>query len=152
VATDPSPRAWGPRIVLDVRCGTGTYMRALARDLGELVGQHAFCEALRRTEVGSFTLGRSHEPDAVTWSDVRDAATLIDEAVPRLTIDAAAIDQVGLGARLPFPADRPELAGAPHLALVDADGSFVAMAEPTTDGTLLQPRSVFVDPPAPRVE
>lgn len=149
---EPEEGLWGPRAVLDVRCGTGTYMRALARDLGQLVGQHAHCEALRRTEVGSFTLDRSHAPDAVEWSDVRDAASLLDDDVPRLTVDDAAIELVGLGARLPFPSDRPDLAGVPHLALVDRDGAFISMAEPNPDASLLQPRSVFVDPPPARVE
>ena len=38
------------------RCSTGTYIRALARDLGDAVGAGGYCAALRRTEVGPFSI------------------------------------------------------------------------------------------------
>src|SRR5207245_6249238 len=43
-----------PRLQLLVRCGKGTYIRALARDLGQRLGCGALVEELRRTRVGSF--------------------------------------------------------------------------------------------------
>jgi tRNA pseudouridine55 synthase len=43
-----------PRLDLVVRCGKGTYIRSLARDLGERLGCGALVEALRRTQVGPF--------------------------------------------------------------------------------------------------
>jgi tRNA pseudouridine55 synthase len=42
------------RAVLEVRCGKGTYVRALARDLGRALGCYSHVEALRRTKVGAF--------------------------------------------------------------------------------------------------
>lgn len=42
------------RCVLEARCGKGTYVRALARDLGRALGAYAHVEALRRTRVGAF--------------------------------------------------------------------------------------------------
>src|SRR5690606_28537290 len=42
-----------PELVLDVRCSSGTYVRALARDLGEALGTGAHLARLRRTEVGA---------------------------------------------------------------------------------------------------
>jgi tRNA pseudouridine55 synthase len=42
------------RCVLEARCGKGTYVRALARDLGRALGTCAHVEALRRTRVGAF--------------------------------------------------------------------------------------------------
>ena len=47
-----------------ITCGTGTYVRALARDLGRETGSAAHLESLRRTHCGEF--------------DVRDAASLQD--------------------------------------------------------------------------
>jgi tRNA pseudouridine55 synthase len=44
-----------PRLDIEVRCGKGTYVRALARDLGERLGCGAYVQTLRRTRVGSFT-------------------------------------------------------------------------------------------------
>jgi tRNA pseudouridine55 synthase len=47
------------RCVLEARCGKGTYVRALARDLGRALGTLGHVEALRRTRVGCFTEDRA---------------------------------------------------------------------------------------------
>ena len=62
-------RAW---LSATITCGSGTYIRALARDLGRASGSAAHLESLRRTRCGQF--------------DVRDAASLEDlrNAPPRL--------------------------------------------------------------------
>jgi tRNA pseudouridine55 synthase len=46
-----------PDVQLRVRCSSGTYVRALARDLGQALGVGAYLTALRRTAVGSFAVG-----------------------------------------------------------------------------------------------
>src|SRR5262249_16947471 len=51
--------------VLDAECGKGTYVRALARDLGRALGTCAHVEALRRTRVGAFG-----EEDAVALAEL----------------------------------------------------------------------------------
>jgi tRNA pseudouridine55 synthase len=52
--------AWEPPdATLRVRCGAGTYVRALARDLGRACGSAAHCQALRRTASGQFTLAQA---------------------------------------------------------------------------------------------
>lgn len=43
-----------PRLTLDIRCGKGTYIRSLARDLGAALGAGGMLAALRRTETGRF--------------------------------------------------------------------------------------------------
>jgi tRNA pseudouridine55 synthase len=58
-----------PTAVLDVACSAGTYVRALARDLGRAVGSAGYLGALRRTASGPFTLADAH-----TLDDVRAAA------------------------------------------------------------------------------
>ncbi len=45
-----------PTALLDVECSKGTYIRALARDLGEALGSGAFLSGLRRSENGGYTL------------------------------------------------------------------------------------------------
>jgi len=47
--------AW-PRLVLDIRCGKGTYIRSLARDLGRALGTGGMLAGLRRTAVGRFAV------------------------------------------------------------------------------------------------
>jgi tRNA pseudouridine55 synthase len=49
-----------------VTCRSGTYVRALARDLGRAAGSAAHLTALRRTRVGSFTVDQAHDLPTVT--------------------------------------------------------------------------------------
>lgn len=49
----------GPDLVVEVDCSSGTYVRALARDLGAALGIGGHLTALRRTRVGPFLLDRS---------------------------------------------------------------------------------------------
>ena len=53
-----------PTALIDVECSKGTYIRALARDLGEALGSGAFLSSLRRTGNGGYT-----EKDAISLDD-----------------------------------------------------------------------------------
>jgi len=55
----------GQSAVLEAECGKGTYVRAIARDLGRALGCFGYVTALRRTRVGPFT-----ESDAVTLASL----------------------------------------------------------------------------------
>lgn len=52
-----------PRIRIRVRCSKGTYIRSLAREIGEALDSGAHLTALRRTRSGGFTLARSLQLD-----------------------------------------------------------------------------------------
>ena len=52
-----------PRIRIRVRCSKGTYIRSLAREIGETLDSGAHLTALRRTRSGGFTLVRSQRLD-----------------------------------------------------------------------------------------
>lgn len=64
-ATDPER----PIAIVDVRCSAGTYVRAIARDLGAKLGCGAYLGGLVRTASGPFTLD-----GALTLDAIRDAA------------------------------------------------------------------------------
>ena len=68
-----------PIAVLEVECSAGTYVRAIARDLGASVASAAYLGALTRTASGSFTLA-----DAVAVDAVRDAAAAGPDALRAL--------------------------------------------------------------------
>src|SRR5204863_3609298 len=92
-----------PCLELEVRCGKGTYIRALARDLGERLGCGAFVETLRRTRVGSFT-----GEQAVALDADRDAALAavlpLAAAVahlPRITLAPALVRRLQQGQKVP---------------------------------------------------
>ncbi len=67
----------GQEIEIDVQCSPGTYIRAIARDLGESVGIGGHLIALRRSEVDPFSIGDAitlaeleNEPHVISWLDV----------------------------------------------------------------------------------
>jgi len=53
------------RVSIEVRCGPGTYVRSLAADIGERIGCGAYCEALRRTAVGTLSVDDAVAPEEV---------------------------------------------------------------------------------------
>ncbi|MFT3732785.1 MAG: tRNA pseudouridine(55) synthase TruB [Hyphomicrobium sp.] len=67
--------------VFEARCGKGTYVRALARDMGRLMGCYGHVIALRRTEVGPFDEARAVSLDALfaaaEFEDPNDIAKLL---------------------------------------------------------------------------
>lgn len=68
----------------DIRvvCGKGTYIRALARDLGKALDSGAYLTSLRRTRVGEYTVDRCVSYDHFQeWLDSQDIAPLPDYAV-----------------------------------------------------------------------
>ncbi len=80
-----------PHLDLTVECGKGTYIRSLARDLGEALGCGGIVQTLRRTHVGPFTAGMGLSLSA-TPEEVRAALRPMSEAVaeiPLVTLDAA---------------------------------------------------------------
>lgn len=68
-----------------VECSTGTYVRALARDLGAALGVGGHLTALRRTRVGGFDVREAHSPDGL--------AQLPSELLPVISLDVVARHQ-----------------------------------------------------------
>jgi tRNA pseudouridine55 synthase len=142
-----------PIAVLDVDCSAGTYVRALARDLGERVGSAAYLGALRRTAAGAFGVA-----DALSLDAIREAANLPDGLAPLLKpIDtgldrfpevALSPDEVDAVARGQFIRPSAGFApGADRYRLRAPDGVLVALAIPI-DGGRLAPDKVLVSPTA----
>jgi len=118
-------------IELEVRCSGGTYVRALARDLGERLGTGAHLTALRRTRSDAFDLGQ-----AVTGETLEGAAgrliplsALLPE-LPAVTLGEEGRRRVAHGREL-----GPEhvLAGFPRpgverVRLLDETGTLIALA------------------------
>ncbi|HVX15744.1 MAG TPA: tRNA pseudouridine(55) synthase TruB [Pirellulales bacterium] len=55
-----------PEVVLEVECGSGTYVRSLGRDLAASLGTAAIMSALVRTAIGPFELSRARLPESLT--------------------------------------------------------------------------------------
>jgi tRNA pseudouridine55 synthase len=113
-----------PDVEIRVHCSSGTYVRAIARDLGAALGVGGHLTALRRTAVGPFgvddarTLDRLAEDFAMT--PIADAAR---SSFPALDLDDAQAADVRVGRRL-------EVRLTATTALFDPDGEFLALYEP----------------------
>ena len=117
-----------------ITCGSGTYIRALARDLGRLCGTVAHLASLRRTRIGPFDVRDAVPPDAAGDVPLIDPADAL-VGMSRQVVAGDDVDRVNHGR--PVAAS---LAGT-NAALVDESGALVAVAE--RDGAWWQPRVVM---------
>ena len=111
-----------------VECSSGTYVRALARDLGAALEVGGHVSALRRTRVGPFALADAHTLDALTDDDLVDSAVIgLDAAAaasfPRWDLSGEQALALSHGQRL-APCGQPGVLGA-----FDPDGRCVALVE-----------------------
>lgn len=142
-----------PVAVLDVGCSAGTYVRALARDLGEAVGNAAYLGALTRLASGPFVLDDAVELEAIRAAAADGPAGLVPflrpidaglEAFPLIRLTS---DEVAAVARGQFVRPAAGVPGdAEHYRLVGPDGALVAVAAATAGR--LAPDKVFVAPVA----
>lgn len=129
-----------PVATIRVECGSGTYIRSLAADLGAALGGPAHLGSLRRLRVGSFT-----EADAVPLAAVEadPTAALRTPAdamrgLVALVVDAAASSTVTHGA--PLPDDLVDGAASGPFAVLDPAGVLLAVYE--RRGATLRPAVV----------
>jgi tRNA pseudouridine55 synthase len=92
-----------PEAVLDIRCGSGTYVRSLARDIAERLGTVAHVTELRRTAIGPFGVDEAISPDEfVPARHLIGAAAFADrlESLQTVTIEEGLAGRVAHGAAL----------------------------------------------------
>lgn len=119
-------------IEIDVRCSAGTYIRAIARDLGSALGVGGHLTALRRTEVSPFSLD---DVSSLESPQIMPLAESLSGVLPSRTVDGNEISELRFGrfiARSPF--DGPGIA-------IDSNKQVVAMIE--NHGDQARPINVF---------
>ena len=114
-----------------VRCSSGTYIRAIARDLGASLGVGGHLTALRRSMIGPFSVADAAELESLDVAAALIAPAAIATALfPVFALDADQAVDLGHGKRL--VAERPEGATGP-VAAIAPDGRLVGLME-FTDG------------------
>jgi tRNA pseudouridine55 synthase len=130
-----------PDVELEVECSSGTYIRALARDLGARLGTGAHLTTLRRTRVGGLGVAgalpveRLDDPDAVAGAWLAPADALAHLA--RVELGEPQASDIGHGVAVTAPADAP----SEGTVVVVEEGALIAIAE-SVDG-MLRPVKVF---------
>ena len=120
---------------VEFRCGSGTYVRQLATDLGEALGCGAYCESLRRTEVGQLHVAHAMAPADVAPGCAMDPLGVIGH-IPVVHVDPAGAEDVAHGRAV--TAGTGDAAGTVAIA---CDGHLLAMGE-RADGRV-RPRVVL---------
>jgi len=133
------------RILLEVTCSAGTYVRALVRDLGRSLGCGAYVSSLRRVRSGPFTVDEAVDLDeAVSRLAAGDVGWLLDPLqalpeLPQVRFDGGAVRRLTLGQRVEGPMP---MASGTHLA-TDERGMLVAVVDWDRDLRLWKPKKVL---------
>jgi len=121
-----------------VVCSSGTYVRALARDLGSALGVGGHLTALRRTRVGPYVVAGARTLEQLESSfEVVPIEAAARAGFPSREVDDEQARVVAHGGQLPW-----ESAGAGPVAVFGPDGAFLALVE-ERDGRA-KPLAVFV--------
>ena len=125
---------------VSVVCTSGTYVRALARDLGADLGVGGHLTALRRTRVGSFDLSQARTldqlaADAATGVVGLPAVDAVRGAFGTVSVDATQAVAVLHGNPVPLSSLGGDLPEEGPVGVTDPDGNLLSLAEPR-DGAL----------------
>ncbi|MCE9545009.1 MAG: tRNA pseudouridine(55) synthase TruB [Planctomycetia bacterium] len=139
-----------PRLTLDIRCGSGTYVRSLGRDLAEQLGSGAVMAELVRTEIGSFLLGDACQVSNLTADNLHEhllPPTRAVENLPVVRLSAEEVDRIARGQPIVYPLNRGDAASqtaAPtEFAGIDEAGTLIALLSPRGEDEL-RPMRVFL--------
>lgn len=124
---------------VSVACSSGTYIRALARDLGAALGVGGHLTSLRRTRAGAYTEADARPLDQLAAAfEVIPLAEAAAAAFPRREVTAVEAERVSHGGPLPATG-----AGSEPVAVFGPDGAFLALVADA--GGQARPVAVFAD-------
>ena len=131
---------------VEIDCSSGTYIRAIGRDLGEMLGCGCVMTRLTRTAIGSFRRDDTQSIEQLSRESLVHQLSPSLTAVahfPRRQLTAAEISAIRCGQTVPLaPAIQADNTVS-EWALVDDDTQLIAIASSTPDGLRLQPQIVF---------
>jgi tRNA pseudouridine55 synthase len=135
-----------PRLTLEVSCSPGTYIRALAHDLGQALGYGAALEGLTRTASGSFGVAEAIPWERLlaafekgTWQDSLIPADCALPHAPKVTLNVEQFERLRNGASFTTPGITAGLARA-----YSPDGQFVAVIRGDPEIDVWRPHKVFI--------
>ncbi len=122
-----------PRLAVEIECSSGTFVRALGRDLAESLGTKAVMESLVRTAVGPFACAASIPLDAITPETARagllPAATAIAH-LPSVVLGEHVLSSAVRGGLVPLSEGT-----APGVAALDASGQLIGILKRLESGS-----------------
>lgn len=136
ITADPRIEGQFCEIDVAVECSSGTYVRALARDLGARLGVGGHLTMLRRTRIGGYQLADAVELDELhADTELMSMATAAQLSFDCIEVDAQAAREVSYGRGLPTA-----VPGDPT-GIIGPTGELLALYRPADDGS--RPVAVF---------
>jgi tRNA pseudouridine55 synthase len=143
--------AWAqPMLHITVECGPGTYIRALARDVGAALECGAHLAALRRTQSGSFSIEQAVTLEQLkaafaggteqTWLHPLDTAL---SSLPSIHLDQDTAFKLALGQSVNVPGNT---GGSDHARAYGPGNRFIALVKSGKQASSWRPVKVFVKP------
>jgi tRNA pseudouridine55 synthase len=134
----------GDELLLEIVCGSGTYVRSLIRDLGDRLGCGAVMTSLQRTFIGPFRVESAISLEHLTAERLHDSLqplrmVLSDE--PRYQASAAECEALQQGRSIGVSMASGK---SPRIAVLGADGELFAFAGYDAAAAHLSPQQVFV--------
>jgi tRNA pseudouridine55 synthase len=126
-----------PELVFRTRVSAGTYVRALARDVGEALGTGAHLTALRREAVGELTVDQALSLEAIGVETPILAPLAVLRHLPRVELNEAQVNDVGHGRAARFESGMP----CGSVAGVGAGNRLIAVGR--VEGELFRPEVVL---------
>ena len=131
-----------PQASFEMTCGSGTYVRALARDMGEVLGCGAHLVVLRRTRIGPFDVTGACAPDAITPDRLLtpESAAL---HLPQVELQIEDTKKFALGQPINLPGWPHE--SQPSMRIYDPARRMIGIGavQITSSGAQLKPSKVF---------
>jgi tRNA pseudouridine55 synthase len=135
-----------PEADVEIECGSGTYIRSIARDLGDALGCGGLMSALVRRAIGDFTVAAAVSIEELLSRPIEELLVPPLAAVahlPRWPCSPADREELLCGRQLPVLGEPPPSDDA-LVALIDDAGQLVAIAGYDGVSQCLRPRQVFV--------
>ncbi|HEY2147158.1 MAG TPA: tRNA pseudouridine(55) synthase TruB, partial [Pirellulales bacterium] len=128
-----------PAVVLDIDCGSGTYVRALGRDLAQSLGTAAVMSALERTAIGRFRVEDACDPAQLTAETLPRpllSARLAIPEMPTVELNDGEIERAINGIVVPLRQETARASKGQEFAAIDCHGELVSIMLLRADGGL----------------
>jgi tRNA pseudouridine55 synthase len=125
-----------PELDLDIECGSGTYIRALGRDIGAALGTAAVMSALERTAIGPFCVSDALDPDKLSANTIAEhfrPALVATADLPRVMLTDAELIEIRHGRSIARPHAEPSAA---EWAAINSAEQLVAILHEKHEGQL----------------
>jgi tRNA pseudouridine55 synthase len=124
-----------PEFIIEIACGSGTYVRSLGRDLAQALGTGAVMSALVRTAIGGFRLDDAVDLASLTQENLASkllSPLLALADLPQITVQEDQQRRLAQGLTI----DDCWAAEGPELAVIDAAGRLCSIVAPRENGQL----------------